>query len=197
MPRADKTLDAMRANPRDWRIASLEAVAAAHGVNVRKPGGSHVVFEHPAVAEAVSVGPSSRCMSAALSHSLRRCEGAMSDTDYRFTVRPLTEEEGGGYLIEFPDLPGCMSDGETVEEAIANGEDAKRCWIAAMTEAGRPIPPPSVEPAESYSGKWQLRAPKSLHRRLAERAKREGVSLNTLAVSLLAEGLGERSAHGG
>ncbi len=119
----------------------------------------------------------------------------MSNTQYRFTVRPLTEDEGGCWLIEFPDLPGCMSDGETIEEAIANGEDAKRCWIAAMKEAGRPIPPPSVEPAESYSGKWQLRAPKSLHRRLAERAKREGVSLNTLAVTLLAEGLGERAAH--
>jgi len=55
MPRADKTLDELRANPRDWRIGSLEVVAAAHGVNVRKSGGSHVVFEHPAVAEAVSV----------------------------------------------------------------------------------------------------------------------------------------------
>ena len=89
-----------------------------------------------------------------------------------------------------------MSDGETIEEAMADGEDAKCCWIAAMKEAGRPIPPPSIEPAESDSGKWQLRAPKSLHRRLAERAKREGVSLNTLAVTLLGEGLGERSAHG-
>lgn len=55
MRRADKTLDAMRANPRDWRIGSLEAVAAAHGVNVRRQGGSHVVFEHPGVAEAISV----------------------------------------------------------------------------------------------------------------------------------------------
>jgi len=120
----------------------------------------------------------------------------MSDIEYRFTVRPLSEEEGGGWLVEYPDLPGCMSDGETIDEAIANAEDAKRCWIAAMKEAGRLIPPPSAEPAEGYSGKWQLRAPKSLHRRLAERAKREGVSLNTLAVTLLAEGLGERSAHG-
>jgi antitoxin HicB len=120
----------------------------------------------------------------------------MSDTEYRFTVRPLTEEAGGGYLVEFPDLPRCMSDGQTIEEAIASGKDAKRCWIAAMREASRPIPPPSVEPTESHSGKWQLRTPKSLHRRLAERAKREGVSLNTLAVSLLAEGLGERQAHG-
>ena len=55
MPRADKTLADMRATPRDWRITSLEAVAAAFGVNIRKPGGSHVVFEHPAVAEALSV----------------------------------------------------------------------------------------------------------------------------------------------
>jgi antitoxin HicB len=120
----------------------------------------------------------------------------MSDIEYRFTVRPLTEEEGGGWLVEYPDLPGCMSDGETIEAAIENAEDAKRCWIAAMKEAGRPVPPPSIEPAESYSGKWQLRAPKSLHRRLAERARREGVSLNTLAVTLLAEGLGERRADG-
>lgn len=56
----------------------------------------------------------------------------MSDTEYRFTVRPLSEEEGGGYFVEYPDLPGCMSDGETIEEAIVDAEDAKRCWIAAM-----------------------------------------------------------------
>lgn len=118
----------------------------------------------------------------------------MSETEYRFTIRPLTAEEGGGYLIEFPDLPGCMSDGETIEEAIANGRDAKAAWIAAMREAGRPVPPPSADPAEGYSGKWQMRTPKTLHRRLAEQARREGVSLNTLAVTLLAQGLGERTA---
>lgn len=55
MARAAKTLDAMRDNPRDWRIAELETVAAAFGVNCRKPRGSHVVFDHPAVAEALSV----------------------------------------------------------------------------------------------------------------------------------------------
>jgi antitoxin HicB len=89
----------------------------------------------------------------------------MSDTDYRFTVRPLTGEEGGGYPVEFPDLPGCMSDGETIAGAIANGKDAKRCWIAAMKEAGRPVPPPSVEPVEDFSGKWQLRVTASAPRR--------------------------------
>ena len=111
--------------------------------------------------------------------------------DYAFVVRPLSAEDGGGYLVEFPDLPGCMSDGETIDEAIHNGADAMRDWIAAMTEAGRPVPPPSR--AERYSGKWQMRVPKSLHRRLAERARADGVSLNTLAVTLMAEGIGERS----
>ena len=55
MARAVRTLDRMRSNPRDWRIATLESVAGAHGINIRKPGGSHVIFEHPAVAEALSV----------------------------------------------------------------------------------------------------------------------------------------------
>ena len=112
--------------------------------------------------------------------------------EYPFSVRPLSEHEGGGYLIEFPDLPGCMSDGETVEEAIENGRDALRCWVHAMQEAGRPIPHPTS--ATSYSGKWQMRVPKTLHRRLAERARAEGVSLNTLAVTLIAEGIGRREA---
>ena len=116
-------------------------------------------------------------------------------SEYPLTVRPLSREEGGGYLVEFPDLPGCMSDGETVEEAIRNGEEAKRDWIAAMKEAGRTIPAPSAKSAASHSGKWQLRTPTSLHRRLADRAREEGVSLNMLAVTLLAEGLGEREAH--
>ena len=53
--RAAKTLEAMRGNPRDWRIDDLERVAAGFGINLRKPGGSHVYFTHPAVAEGVSV----------------------------------------------------------------------------------------------------------------------------------------------
>jgi antitoxin HicB len=121
----------------------------------------------------------------------------MNDIEYRFTVRPLTQEEGGGYLIEFPDLPGCMSDGETIDEALANGAEAKRDWIAAMQAAGRPVPAPTIEAAEAYSGKWVLRTPKSLHRGLAERARQEGVSLNALAVAMLAQGLGQRQTRDG
>jgi antitoxin HicB len=67
-----------------------------------------------------------------------------------------------------------------------------RGWIAAMRAAKRQIPRPSVR--DSYSGKWQMRVPRSLHRRLAERARTEGVSLNMLATTLMAEGLGQRTS---
>jgi antitoxin HicB len=112
--------------------------------------------------------------------------------DYPFQVRPLPEEEGCGYLIEFTDLPGCLSDGETIEEAVTNGADAVRSWVETAREFGDPVPPPSRPSDDAYSGRWNMRVPKSLHRRLAERAKAEGVSLNTLAITLLAEGLGRR-----
>ena len=56
----------------------------------------------------------------------------------------LPPEEGGGYLIEFPDLPGCMSDGETIEETIENGKDAVACWIETAKRYGDKIPHPGL-----------------------------------------------------
>jgi hypothetical protein len=55
MPRADKTLDEMRANPRDWRIGSLEASGRRAWRQRPQAERKHAVFEHPGVAEAVSV----------------------------------------------------------------------------------------------------------------------------------------------
>ena len=71
----------------------------------------------------------------------------IGDIPYRFTVRPLNEDEGGGYLVEFPDLPGCMADGETIDEAITNAQDAMTCWLQAMRDAGRPTPKPTRDAA--------------------------------------------------
>lgn len=59
---------------------------------------------------------------------------------YRFTLRALSAEEGGGYLVEYPDIPGCMSDGETEAEAIANGKEALRDCLAVLEEGGRTVP---------------------------------------------------------
>ena len=74
--------------------------------------------------------------------------------NYPFEARPLAPEEGGGWLISFPDLPGCMFDGETPEEAMANGKDALGAWLGAMREAGKPIP----DPGKPASGKFIARA---------------------------------------
>ena len=112
--------------------------------------------------------------------------------NYPCTIRPLTEEEGGGFLIEYPDLPGCASDGETIEQAIANGREAMATWIATAEAMGRDIPAPGR--IEQYSGKWLQRAPKSLHGRLTEQARREGVSFNTYVISILAAAVGEKAA---
>ena len=119
----------------------------------------------------------------------------MRKFDYPITLRPLAKDEGGGWLAEFPDLPGCMADGATPEEAMREAADAARSWIRTAKAHGDPIPTPSRVDRTSYSGRWLLRTPKTLHKRLSERAKAEGVSLNTLAVTLLAEGLGERTAN--
>jgi hypothetical protein len=55
MSKAEKLLEKMRRNPRDWRIEDLESLAARHGLEVRKPGGSHVVFLHKAAGQPLSV----------------------------------------------------------------------------------------------------------------------------------------------
>jgi antitoxin HicB len=107
-------------------------------------------------------------------------------------VRPLSKEEGGGYLVEFPDFPGVISDGETPEEAIRNGQDALAAALMTMQEFGDPIPKPSQ--GTSASGQWRQRVPRSLHARLVSRAQQEGVSLNTLVNTLIAEGLGRKEA---
>ncbi|HZD52548.1 MAG TPA: type II toxin-antitoxin system HicB family antitoxin [Woeseiaceae bacterium] len=59
---------------------------------------------------------------------------------YRFTTRPLAGNEGDSYLIESPDLPGCMSDGATIEEAITNGIDAMRGWTRRCAPKGTRSP---------------------------------------------------------
>jgi antitoxin HicB len=67
----------------------------------------------------------------------------MTKLDYPVIIEPLSEDDGDGYAAIVPDLPGCMSDGETPEEAIANVRDAIAAWISEATRLGRAIPTPS------------------------------------------------------
>lgn len=108
---------------------------------------------------------------------------------YPFSIRPLDQADGGGFLIEFPDLPGCISDGATPEEALGNGYDAVKSYLLSCVKHEDPIPQPGTA-----SGQWRQRVPRSLHARLVVKARQEGVSLNTLVTAMIAEGLGKRRA---
>jgi len=93
----------------------------------------------------------------------------------------------GGYVGYISELRGCITQAETKEEILTMLEEAKQDWLLAALEDGVAIPEPANQ--EEYSGRFNLRIPKSMHRMLAINAKREGVSLNQLVTSILASGL--------
>jgi predicted RNase H-like HicB family nuclease len=113
-------------------------------------------------------------------------------------ARPYTRflfqdmDDGGHWYVRVPEWDGCMSDGDTPEEALENVKDAMFNWVYGVLEDGLEVPEPA-NPFPDYSGRFVLRLPRSLHRQLAERADAEGVSLNTLCLTLLAGGLGVRA----
>jgi antitoxin HicB len=114
---------------------------------------------------------------------------------YVHMIVPNAEE--GGYLAEVLELPGCISEGDTPEEAYRNLEEAMAGWIAASLETNRPIPEPVGD--RKYSGHFPLRMSTELHRAAALRAMQEGVSLNqwlTKAITfhLAAETLADKLA---
>ena len=100
---------------------------------------------------------------------------------YRLEIIPDLEE--GGYVGRFPELKGCITCADTLEELLVNLMDAKKVWIEDMLEMEMDIPEPGE--LEEYSGQFKLRLPKSLHRQLAENSKREGISMNQYCVYLL------------
>ena len=104
-----------------------------------------------------------------------------------YRVEVLPDQEEGGYALRCPELPGCVTCAENLEDGFRMLEDAKRCWFAACLEDGVPIPEP-VRP-DDFSGQFKLRIPKSLHLRLAQRSREEGVSMNQYCVYLLSKGV--------
>ena len=103
------------------------------------------------------------------------------EMSYRMEI--VEDKEEGGFVVSYPDLPGCITYGETVEAAVTNALDAKKAWIEAALEEGIQIQEP--DSLEDYSGQFKLRIPRSLHKLLAEHSKREGISMNQYCVYLL------------
>lgn len=102
---------------------------------------------------------------------------------YRMEI--VEDKEEGGFVVSYPELPGCITCGETIESAFANALDAKRAWIEAALEERTEIPAP--ESLEDDSSQFKLRIPRSLYRSLAEHSKREGISMNQYCLYLLSK----------
>ena len=119
---------------------------------------------------------------------------------YSYFVCPLDAADGGGFMFSMPDIPGVLADGATELEAIADGKEAFIATVSAMVDMGQEIPSPAFNAQDfspaSASGKVLARLPRSMHLQLTARAKTEGVSLNSLVLAFIAEGLGRRGAAG-
>jgi predicted RNase H-like HicB family nuclease len=130
--------------------------------------------------------------------TVTRVNPAFAFEAYSYVVSPIDAADGGGFMFSMPDIPGVIADGQTELEAIADGREAFIATVSAMTDMGQEVPTPvfnvdDFTPA-SASGKVLARLPRSMHMQLTARAKTEGVSLNSLLLALIAEGLGRRSA---
>jgi antitoxin HicB len=96
----------------------------------------------------------------------------------------LIEAKAGGFFVTHPDLNGCMAEGATVAEALANLAVSRELWVEARLAKGYPVPEPkNYEP----SGNLSLRMAPSLHAHLAMLADRQGISLNLLINTVLAQ----------
>lgn len=102
---------------------------------------------------------------------------------YKLEIVPDSEESG--FVASYPELPGCITCGSTIADAVNNAEDAKKAWLLSAIEEHITIAEP--ESAQSYSGQFKLRIPKTLHKTLVEDSKKEGVSMNQYCVYLLAK----------
>jgi len=109
-----------------------------------------------------------------------------------YKIEIIPDEDMTSFTAVVPELEGCMAFGETIEEAYEMITEAKKLWIETALEEGWAIPEPAEEEVKEYSGRFNVRLPRYLHRRLAELAEVEETSLNQLVVALLSEGVERR-----
>ena len=112
----------------------------------------------------------------------------MKNLEYYLSLnyhKTVIQDDEGDYIVEVQELPGCVADGKTPNEAFENLREAMKSWLASRMEARLEVPEPRAE--EDYSGRILVRMAKFLHRRLVAQSALEGVSLNHYIVTLLTD----------
>lgn len=104
-----------------------------------------------------------------------------------YVICVLKDMECGTYAVWCPELPGCITQVDNLQDVPRMIDDAKRCWIRTAIKSNTPIPEPAGE--REYSGEFKLRLPKFLHKELKDRARAKGISLNQLCIQLLEQGM--------
>ncbi len=108
-----------------------------------------------------------------------------------YTIQVLQDlnAENPGWVARVVELPGCLTQADTFVELEEMIRDAMRAWLETALADGMAIPKPKVD--EQFSGKFVVRVPRSLHRKLVGIAEKEGVSLNQYISTTLAAKVGE------
>ena len=105
----------------------------------------------------------------------------------KYPIEVFWSDEDECYIAIAPDLAGCSAAGDSQEDALKEIRTAMTLWLDAAKKMKRELPQPSPPVDTSYSGKFLMRVPKTLHANLSRSAKQQGVSLNQYVLYMLAE----------
>ncbi len=191
MTKWNKLLKRIHNLSNDLRFAELKKILESYGYVIKNPGGgsSHYTFRKngkPPIT--IPKHESIKKAYIGLVKKLLRMK-KMKSIDYymnlQYKLEIISDKDEGGYVAKYPDLPGCITVGETIESVAKNAEDTKKVWLKAALDDGIKINEPTD--TDDYSGQFKLRIPKNLHRSLSEHSKIEGVSMNQHCIYLLSK----------
>ena len=188
MSKWDKLLTRICSLSKDLRFDELRKVLESYGYEINAPrsGSSHYTFRK-AGCQPITI-PKHEPIKKIYVEMVKQIVESEAKNDYlamSYRMEIVEDKDEGGFVVSYPELPGCITCGETIERAVENAADAKKAWLEAALEEGIEIHEPGS--LEEYSGQFKIRMPRSLHRDLAEHSKKEGISMNQYCIYLLSK----------
>ena len=194
MSKWDKLIARICSLSNDLRFDQIEKVLISCGYEVNSPrgGSSHYTFRKPGCMpitipkhEPIKKVYVEMVKKVVESDDRKKMKSIVDYMSLPYRLEIVEDKSEGGYVASYPDLPGCLTCGETIEEVVKNANDAKKEWLLAAIEENIDIPEPDT--LDNYSGQFKLRMPRSLHKSLANHALREGISMNQYCLYLLSK----------